>query len=197
MDIISISWGMNEDVPEVTKAIDNAYSEGIIILASASNEGANDCISFPARLKNVFCIGAADGKGYDAGFNPPFLGSEKYSALGAAVLGADVDTSGLLDGHSTTSRRMGTSTATPIAAGIAAVFLEYTRQFVDLPQGPENTTRMRKLFLGMSKSTVQLPYRYLVPWSLFGPSFDERKAREVIKEILRRSPGIQYFVGFV
>ena len=188
MDIISISFGFAVDVPAIANAIENAYVQGIIILASASNEGANERIAFPARLKNVFCIGAADGKGYDAGFNPPYVGMEKYSALGDSVSGADVQkTKPTSSQHSTISRRSGTSTATPIAAGIAANFLEYTRQFLKPGKGPENSARIKKLFLEMSKATVTLPYRFLVPWSLFKPNLDPSQTRESIREILRRS----------
>lgn len=198
MDIISISWGLDDDIPEITEAVNKAYNKGIVILASASNRGANDLITFPVRLRNVFCIGASDGKGGISSFNPPFVGVEKYSALGEAVYGADVLTtsvSGTFDQrnpttHSTFTRRTGTSTATPIAAGIAAVFLDYTRQFTDAVKGPDNFARVRKLFIEMSKASVNLPYRYLVPWSLFDPTFNSQKCRQAIQDILQRAPGI-------
>jgi hypothetical protein len=63
--------------------------KGVLLFASASNEGANHPITFPPRLRNiVFCIEAADGKGNSSAFNPPFLVEEKYIALGEAVMGA-------------------------------------------------------------------------------------------------------------
>lgn len=193
MDIISISWGLDEDVPAIAKAIDKAYNKGIIILASASNNGANKSIAFPARLKNVFCIGAADGKGSASVFNPPYLGVEKYSALGEAVSGADVLEScmtGRLDperpSHSTITRRSGTSTATPIAAGIVAIFLDFICQFIDPAKALENTGRIRKLFLEMSKATVNLTYRYLAPWSLF----KQNSSRKEFQDIFQNPTGI-------
>ena len=65
---------MNDDVPVIAKVLDKAHAQGILVFASASNQGANDSIAFPARLRNVFCIGAADGKGSPAAFNHRFLG---------------------------------------------------------------------------------------------------------------------------
>jgi Subtilase family len=153
---------------------------GVIILASASNQGANHPITFPARLKNiVFCIGAADGKGNPAAFNPPFIGEEKYSALGEAVLGA-------VPGNQY-RRKDGTSTATPIAAGIAAVLIDFTRQFMDMPKGPDIYQTMRKLFIKMSEATVEQSYRYLAPWYLINPEQDSRK---VIKAICENPVGM-------
>jgi hypothetical protein len=180
VDIISISWGLNEDVPGVADALRRAKSMGVIVLASASNQGANHPITFPARLKNiVFCVGAADGKGNPSAFNPPFIGEEKYSALGEAVLGA-------VPGNQY-RRKDGTSTATPIAAGIAAVLIDFTRQFIDMPKGPEIYETMRKLFIKMSEATVEQPCRYLAPWYLINPGEGSRK---IIKSICEKPAGM-------
>lgn len=76
-----INFLMDADVPAIAEAINKAYVPGIIIVASASNERAiTESITFPARLNNVFCIGAADGKEDAADYKPPFF-REKYSAL--------------------------------------------------------------------------------------------------------------------
>ena len=175
-------------MPAITRAIDKAYSLGIIILASASNKGANQDITFPARLRSVFCIGAADGKGSPSGFNPPHRGVEKYSTLGEAVSGADVlGPDSESSSHATTTLRSGTSTATPIAAAIASLLLDYTLQILDPVTGPGSTARIRKLFLAMSKATVGSSYRYIVPWSILGANIDTKK---VIKDILKQSPGM-------
>ena len=182
VDIISISWGIREDIPLLADVFQTAKKKGIIILASASNEGANRPITFPARLKNtVFCIGAADGKGYASPFNPPFLGEEKYSALGEAVIGASPGNKYV--------RKDGTSTATPIAAGIVAILVDFTRQFMDVAKGSENYERIRRLFIKMSEATVEQPYRYLAPQSFFGAG---KNSREIIK-LICETPACEHF----
>src|SRR5438046_3566297 len=64
------------------------HKANILITASASNEGANAPITFPANLPIVICIGAADGKGNHSEFTSYKSGVEKYSILGVAVSGA-------------------------------------------------------------------------------------------------------------
>ena len=100
---------------------------------------------------------------------------EKYSALGEAVSGACpkhlCDQRGY-DAKAKTIRWDGTSTATPIAAAIAALFIDYSWQFMD-GYGAWTYENMRKLFTRMSKATVEKDYRYLAPWSLFGAGVND------------------------
>lgn len=160
---------MTNDVPSIVKALGRAIEKGILIFASASNSGANDPITFPARLQGIFCIGSADGVGAQSNFNPPSEDEEKYCALGEAVQGAcpaDLSQEPGYNATEGTIRRDGTSISTPIAAGIAALLIDYTWQFMN-GKGAQTYENMRKLFIEMSKSTVRKDYRYLAPWSLF------------------------------
>jgi subtilisin family serine protease len=177
--------GIKDDPLSVVEALNEARKQGIIILASASNEGANHTISFPARLNNVFCIGSADGKGSRSSFSPPFIGEEKYSVLGEEVLGASPSQEGeeLARGY---SRRSGTSTAVIIAAGIAALLIDYTRQFMERGKGADNWDNLRKIFIKMSEATAEESYRYLAPRYLFETSKD---VKAVIKSVLKRPAG--------
>lgn len=179
---------MQEDVPSIATALNRALKEGILVFASASNRGANFPITFPARLQGIFCIGSADGLGAPSLFNPPFAGEEKYSALGEAVSGACPRALAYklgCDPEHPTTRRDGTSTATLIAAGIAALFIDYTWQIMD-GDAARDYENMRKLFIRMSTATVEKDYRYLAPWSLFGAG---RDSRTEIKSILTTPPG--------
>lgn len=156
-------------------------------MASASNEGANDVITFPARLPNIICIGSADGKGGRSSFSPPFPGEEKYSALGEAVLGAsplqegdDVETGRYV-------RKSGTSTAVAIVAGIVGFLIDYTRQFMERGKGADNWENLRKIFLKMSEPTAEETYRYLAPKYLFTVSKD---LKGLLKTVMRNPAGI-------
>jgi Subtilase family len=169
VDIISISWGMMKDVPSIGDALSDAKKQGVVVLASAGNEGANRNIAFPARLQDVFCIGSADDKGNPSEFSPPFVRMEKYSALGEGVKGArltiEIDQpSGKLDLY---AWKDGTSTATPIAAGIACILIEYMCQFMDRGARVDTYGNLRKLFLRMSGATEETAYRYLAPLYFF------------------------------
>lgn len=175
------------EVGSIAEILKNAYDKGIILIASASNRGRNRPITFPANQDCVFCIGATDAYGNRSKFVNPEKNTEKekFSTLGEAVLG---DTRSKPSCHSGKIRD-GTSTAAPIAAGIAALILCLVRQIPLSPPGPENWNNMRKLFLAMSKMTARSSYRYLTPWSLVRlnvPSSKARKARliEDIKRIL-------------
>src|SRR5437773_12144718 len=115
-DIISISWGFKRSIAAIIeRALIKAHKANILIIASASNEGANDPITFPANLPIVLCIGAADGKGNRSEFTSYKSGVEKYSALGVAVSGAKASATDEVIGP-LKERRDGTSTAAPVAA---------------------------------------------------------------------------------
>jgi subtilisin family serine protease len=147
------------------------------VFASASNVGANDRITFPAIIDGVFCIGSADSYGNRSAFSPPFKGVEKYSALGEAVSAACPGSQSQLPGYkesNKTIRRDGTSTATPIAAGIAALLIAFTQKFFDKGKGADIYENMRKIFIAMSEATTEKDYRYLALSYLFGPGKDPK-----------------------
>jgi hypothetical protein len=162
---------------------------GVLIFASASNTGANFPITFPANLQGVFCIGSANGLGAQSTFSPPIKGDEKYSAPGEAILGACPKSPFNRPGYdpkTQTIRRHRTSTSTPIAAGIAALFIDYTWQFMD-GQGAWTYENIRKPFTRMSQLTAEKEYRYLAPWSLFAT---EEPPRSEIRNILASPLGM-------
>lgn len=167
-------------------------SENIIILASASNEGARNPITFPATVEKVFCIGSADGDGRLSSFSPPEPGREKYSAVGEGVVGAYA--TNIRNESPDPCRQLrldGTSTAAPCAAGVAALLLDYLRQFES--REVENPVAMRKLFIKMSAGTAGAPYRFLAPWYLFRV----QDPQQHIKEVLAKPAGMSNYNSFM
>jgi hypothetical protein len=163
--VISLSWGFPDDRPhpQIESALHNAHKKNIVILAAAANHGRMNQIAFPARLRDyVICIGAARGDGLIARFtaeDPLFQG---FTAPGIGVCGASVRRISSWRGDMT-ERKDGTSSATPIAAGVAALFIEYCRRKGLGEAGSHEN--MLKLFSAMSAETGDT-YRMLRPWTL-------------------------------
>jgi hypothetical protein len=189
-----MSLGVRDDPQSIVEALKEARRRGSIVLASASNEGANHTIAFPPRLDNEFCIGSADGKGSRSSFNPPFIGEEKYSALGEAVLGAWPLQNDSEVEKGCYCRRSGSSTAVAVAVGITALLIDYTRQFMERGTGADNWDNLRKIFIKMSEATAEEAYRYLAPKYLFDTSKD---VKGLIKSVLRRPAGINFPITYM
>ncbi|KAF2240327.1 subtilisin-like protein, partial [Trematosphaeria pertusa] len=130
VDIVSMSFGWEEDSDEDLRTIiERAKMSNILLFAAASNDGkrTRGGMAFPARADEVIAIDAADGHGNPSKFNPPPGDKQRFTALGEAVNSAyPVDLAE--DWEEPGWKRMsGTSCATPIAAGIAGLILEFAR----------------------------------------------------------------------
>lgn len=146
VDIISMSFGFPQRVPEIDKAIQHAYEHNVLMLAAASNCGGNTKCSWPARNRDVLCVFASDGDGNKVCTtasittfadrpqyfkNPDALsGQYSFATLGCAVESYWPPTN--KRELSPKVRRSGTSVATPIAASIAALVITSMRRCEDL-----------------------------------------------------------------
>lgn len=122
-----MSFGFTNDHKTLENVIN---STNTLMFAASSNSGATEdnSIRFPARMKHkVICIHSADGTGYPPGNNPPeHVRDENFSTLGECVpLGRQKDPR---TGQYQQIYKSGASIATPIAAGIAALVLEFALQ---------------------------------------------------------------------
>lgn len=108
----------------VTKAAELAFNKGVLTITSAGNEGNKSWIyvTAPADGFNTIAVGAVTSGNAVANFSsrgPTFDGRIKpeITAMGVGVFGA---TSGTVNQYTYAS---GTSSAAPIAAGVAALLL--------------------------------------------------------------------------
>ena len=180
MDIISISWGYPEDVVEIKAALRNAFHRGVIIFAAGGNSGANPRypVLFPACLRQVICINSTNGYNKPSQFNPPATPDRTLSILGEAVTAAWPVSKGIGE----TSVQSGSSHATPIAAGVAALVLEYARQpaarkhekVVDAKR-LKHCDEMRKVLLAMAP--LYQDFHCISPAKIFDEKTDLRHVR--------------------
>jgi subtilisin family serine protease len=60
VDIICMSMSLFRDYPELREALDEAYSNGILIVSAAGNTGGR--VTYPARYDSVIAVGSVDAE---------------------------------------------------------------------------------------------------------------------------------------
>lgn len=108
----------------VTKAAELAFQRGVSTFTAAGNEGNNSWqfIIAPADANNIISVGAVDDLGNIAGFSS--RGPTSDGRIKPEVVAQGVNTFGAVAGTNDGFRfANGTSAATPIASGVAALLL--------------------------------------------------------------------------
>jgi subtilisin family serine protease len=193
VDIINMSFGWPYNHDGVRRAIDFARQNGVHMFASTSNDGLlgppND-ILYPARSDSVIGVDAADGHGEHTRYAPS--ASSQYSRgsrFSAPSLG--------ISSPHTERAWSGSSFACPIAAGVAALILEFARQS-PLSKSQDVQTYLQEIPAMLSvlrlASSEKGPngLKFLVPWKLIGKAGEERliTAWFVVDE-LRKEYGLE------
>jgi subtilisin family serine protease len=179
VDIISMSFGWegNSDLA-LEKAIQHARAHHVLLFAASSNEGirTHAGMAYPARAFEVIAVDAADVHGNPSKFNPPQTGEKaRFTALGEAVRSTYPMHLPSEDPEPGWKRLDGTSCATPIAAGIAGLVLEFARQrpmcFDERIEERLKTVEGMQLILTQlvsRKSAENSRFHHLDPTFLFG-----------------------------
>lgn len=195
--IISISFGFPYTIGRlepIRRAILKANAADVLIFAAASNNGLNQQIAFPACMDEVISVGSTDGLGIKSSFTP----SPKHGKL-LCVVGECIESSwppALLSDDEDLPRKSGTSFATPIAAGVAAMVLDYMWTFKDSRLKsliPKLLTKRGMLALfraHMVGSNESHSYMYLAPWFLFNSRCSGDEDNDDYKELEEKTPGM-------
>jgi Subtilase family len=139
----------------------------VLLFASTSNDGVitPNNILYPALADEVISVDAADGNGEPANFNPSSVlvpGKERFTAPGIGIPSPISEQ--LMDG---------TSFASPIAAGVAGLVLEFAHQY-PLTGSASVLSCLRErhgmvlILRKMSKQKGVDQFSFLCPWELLG-----------------------------
>ncbi len=182
VDIISAAFSFNGYEYEIDKAIRRATERGIIVFVAASG------MRGIRWIREVIAAYSADANGNASRFSPsPLSYDEKFSFLGEDVESAWPEALG----EGPKKSLSGSSVAAAVAAGIAALFLQFSRQESHLFQ--PNTLRylstpegMRKVFRYLSSGRDD--YGYVTPWKLLSKRQSSARIVEILEDILGSAP---------
>lgn len=149
MQIINMSLGSEDDSISVSRAINNTYNAGILIVAAAGNSGnavgKGDNVDFPAKYNSVISVGATDKNDKRANFSSTGTALE-ISAPGVGILST---LNGNRNRYGTLS---GTSMSCPHVTGVAALIMSAepgitnTRVRIRMQTTAQNMTNVSKGF---------------------------------------------------
>ncbi len=113
-DVVSMSLGSNSDVQALHNAVDNAYANGVLLVAAAGNDYGG-AVSYPAAYDSVVAVSATDNNNNLASF------SNVGTQVELAAPGVNIFSTWKGGGYNTIS---GTSMATPHVSGTAALAIQ-------------------------------------------------------------------------
>ncbi|KKP05304.1 subtilase [Trichoderma harzianum] len=185
VDIIVMPFGFGSRNDIVYNSIKHAAFNDVLIFAAASNDGKNrpGGVAWPASESHVICVHSGDGHGNPSSFTPSPKENMRIMVLGECVRSAWPPKLKLPGDVKDMS---GTSCAAPIAAGVAAVILDYAREFLSQKEWESfrQTDSMRRMFERLKDPDNHAGYWWVQHWGLFDSKRDESWIRGEIKGFL-------------
>lgn len=118
-DVINLSLGSTYDNPMTEEAVDFATAQGVVVVASAGNDG-DDRLQFPASFEQVISVGAVDDQSDIATY------SNHNRAVDLSAPGSEIVTTDVGGGYTVAS---GTSFAAPHVVGLIALYISYFEDY--------------------------------------------------------------------
>ena len=188
VDIISLSFGFSKTnmKDDIRKEIEACQSIGIIVFASASNDGGHQPRTYPGAYPRVLCIHSSTAMGAASEFNPtPAHGENNFMCVGEYVQ-SWWPKSILTEGSETNNGMKlmsGTSFATPVAIVIAVFMIGYIRKNMPNYQWdvePLSIEGVRIIFRTLSFENARDGYDFLSTEYLFAKYNDERQVQSLL-----------------
>lgn len=180
-----MSFGFGARNDKVFEEIKYAAYREVLMFAAASNDGKNrpDGVAWPASESRVICVHSGDGFGNPSPYTPSPQENMKIMVLGECVRSAWPQKLKSLDGFKHMS---GTSCAAPIAAGIAAIILDYARGFLSQKdwESLRRVDSMRRMFESLKDPHNNTGYWWIKHWQMFEPDRKECWIQEEIRRFL-------------
>ncbi|MGE3825461.1 MAG: S8 family serine peptidase, partial [Bacteroidia bacterium] len=145
-DIISMSYGGAGGALVSELVLNQAYAAGIVLIAAAGNDNTNT-VHFPAAYSNVIAVGATDQNDAKSSF------SNYGNWIDVMAPGVSIYST-LTESGNTYGNLSGTSMATPLVAGLAALVLSDepgltpAQVKAKMQQGCENIDAQNSGFIG-------------------------------------------------
>jgi len=155
VDVISMSFALNDPDNNLKYAIADAHTKGIVLLCSTADEGENRTRAWPASYGNTLAIAACNDEGKKSLSSTT---EAQYYFRGENVLYEPLNGNNAGSGE----KISGSSVATAIAAGVASLCLACCQLDGETVDDRERSMKVTELFERAKDK------KYVRPWVLFG-----------------------------